>query len=561
MGLGIVYRYQQNYEKAKELFLKAIELNEKWAYPWSNLGIVYLDQKDYEKAKELFLKAKELDEKWAYAWYGLGNVYRGQKDYEKAKEAFLKAIELFKTGGDSYLASIAENVLNKLIEKIKAEIAVEDVRKKSHDRDPLHLLLSKTEQFEDEVFSNQKKFQDFVVDRAIGQEEQIYLKVLRRWNSYTPIIADNYYVGRGGGYFLKFRGRGIVIDPGFNFIDNFKGAGHCFDEIDVVLISHAHNDHTSDLESILTLLNNCNKRRKGLDDFSSEDTVRADIAGSLGIDIRSVTEEDIEKEFISGSSRRKTLDLYITKSVEKKFGGMLNLYSNADYSYHVVESGDVKTLFDEMLRVNIITAKHNDIISDRDSVGIVFEFDKTILIYTGDTGWDSSIETQYKRIRKKYDDKYVVLLAHLGGFKEYENKYLNPDEKGKCFYINHLGRLGLGRLLSVLRPQLCFISEFGEELRKHREEIADIYNEIFQKTLLLPADIGLEYHIMERKVRAITEINLEKYTYGVGLVDPEQVKTCLLRRDYSLHYFDSGATFKESDLMQVLLEEFDRSSK
>ena len=81
-----------------------------------------------------------------------------------------------------------------------------------------------------------------------------YIEVLRRWNSYTPIVADDYHISKGGGYYLKAGGYGIVIDPGFNFIDNFKGAKHKFHEIDVVIISHAHNDHTADLESILTLL-------------------------------------------------------------------------------------------------------------------------------------------------------------------------------------------------------------------------------------------------------------------------------------------------------------------
>jgi tetratricopeptide (TPR) repeat protein len=558
-GLGIVYRSRKDYGKAKEAFLKAISLEDKAEYPWNGLGNVYLDQEDYEKAKEAFLKAIALDDNFASPWNGLGVVYREQKDYEKAKEAFLKAIALFKIVGDSYWGSIAENSLNQVIEKIKTEISVENVRKNSYERDPLALLLSKTEQFEGEVFNNQKAFQKFVVDSAVEQENQVYLKVLRRWNSYTPIVADNYNVGKGGGYFLKFRGKGIVIDPGFNFIDNFKGAGYCFDEIDIILISHAHNDHTSDLESILTLLNTCNKRRKGLDHFSSDDTVRADIAKSRGIDISKVTDEDIEKEFSSGSSRRKTLDLYITKSVDKKFGGMLNLYSKADYSCHIVEKGDEKTLLGGMLKVKIIYANHNDIISDRDSVGFVFDFDDTILIYTGDTGWCGEIEAQYQSIFKEYDGKHIVLLAHLGGFKEYENKYLSPDEKGKCFYINHLGRLGLGKLVSILKPQLCFISEFGEELRKHREELVEIYHSIFTQTFFLPADIGLEYHIMERKVRAITEIDLEKYTCKFGLVDPKQVKTCLLRKDYSLHYFYKKAAFKEGDLAQVLIDGFYRS--
>ena len=327
------------------------------------------------------------------------------------------------------------------------------------------------------------------------------------------------------------------------------------------MITHAHNDHTSDLESILTLLNNSNKRRKGLDDFTSDDTIRADIAKSREMDISKVSEEDIEKAFLEGSSRRKVIDFYISKSVDKKFSGMLNLYSNDDYTYHVIERGDVKILFNGSLKVNVIGAKHNDIISDRESVGFVFIFDKLGLIYTGDTGWSAEIEKQYESISEDLKDKHIVLLAHMGGFKEYENKYLFPETRKDAFYKNHLGRLGLAKLVQIIKPEICFISEFGEEMRNYREELAEIYTRIFkQTTLFIPADIGLEYHLNNDKIRAITELDLDKYEYKTSLIDPNCIRTCLLRKDYSLHYFDDHATFKESALIQVLIEQFDKSS-
>ena len=115
--------------------------------------------------------------------------------------------------------------------------------------------------------------------------------------------------------------------------------------------------------------------------------------------------------------------------------------------------------------------------------------------------------------------------------------------------------------MNTLKPNICFISEFGEELRNHRVKLAEIYNATFKDTRFLSSDIGLEYHIKEKKIRAITELNLDEYNYGTDLVDPLHVETCLLRKDYSLHYFDGKAKLKESDMMQVLVEKFDRSLK
>jgi glyoxylase-like metal-dependent hydrolase (beta-lactamase superfamily II) len=64
---------------------------------------------------------------------------------------------------------------------------------------------------------------------------------LRGWSSAVTLLegsTDSHWVG--GGYFLKWRGKGIVIDPGFDFIDNFHDAGYHMREVDAVLVSHNH---------------------------------------------------------------------------------------------------------------------------------------------------------------------------------------------------------------------------------------------------------------------------------------------------------------------------------
>ncbi|BBD09704.1 MBL fold metallo-hydrolase [Desulfovibrio ferrophilus] len=81
--------------------------------------------------------------------------------------------------------------------------------------------------------------------------------VLRRWNSFTPIVpdeADRQRVYRGGGYFIWHQNKGTVVDPGFRFIRNFADAGGRVNDIDNIVVTHAHNDHTADLESIFTVL-------------------------------------------------------------------------------------------------------------------------------------------------------------------------------------------------------------------------------------------------------------------------------------------------------------------
>ena len=71
--------------------------------------------------------------------------------------------------------------------------------------------------------------------------------VLRRWQSFNPKIPrpGGWWV-RGGGYFLMWHGRGLVIDPGYDFIQNFYDEGFSLEDIDAVIISHSHPDHDDD---------------------------------------------------------------------------------------------------------------------------------------------------------------------------------------------------------------------------------------------------------------------------------------------------------------------------
>ncbi len=83
---------------------------------------------------------------------------------------------------------------------------------------------------------------------------------LRRWQSYTPALSAPQKVSRGGGYFVfqcHSKGKvnkGVVIDPGIYFLENFIEEGFSIQDIDAVLLTHSHIDHRDDLESILTLI-------------------------------------------------------------------------------------------------------------------------------------------------------------------------------------------------------------------------------------------------------------------------------------------------------------------
>ena len=73
--------------------------------------------------------------------------------------------------------------------------------------------------------------------------------VLRKWNSYTPALpSGGDEQSRGGGYFIWHNGHGTVIDPGYNFIQNLDEACCRLCDINNIVLTHAHNDHTIDFK-------------------------------------------------------------------------------------------------------------------------------------------------------------------------------------------------------------------------------------------------------------------------------------------------------------------------
>ena len=549
-------------KKAKIAFalelLKIADENSLDDYQYWCSGLLSWAKSELSVAVDFFKKSLEIDSEFAYPWSNLGNVYYDQKKYEEALENYEEARKRFDKKSDAYWISLCSN------KKTEITTLIDSANKRKAKGDRISRVLNEIEkqEIENQSERNKQSFLNFVKEYPVDEGNLgCNFQVLRRWNSYTPIIADNYHISKGGGYFLRIKGKGIVIDPGFNFIDNFKGRKHIFQEIDAVFITHAHNDHTSDLESILTLLHKFNSRVKGDPHVFQENSIRDELAknadGGKGIPYDAVKEKDVQTAFQT-SPRRKQLDIYLTQSTYQKYMGMLNLDSKEDYKLHTIGpewKGEINGI-----KICAIPAKHHDLISDRDSVGFLFSGDNFSIVYTGDTGWSDEIEAAYKKIandKHLYQDKaHKLLVAHIGGFKSYEKKYNGSETyDSRVFYKNHLGRLGLVKVNEVLEPNVCFVSEFGEELKGQRVKLAKIYDEVFDDTTFIAADIGLEMDLERGKINAIVHVDLDapnlKDALKKDFIVPKDVGVRPLRKDFSLNYF-SREHVNEADLIECL---------
>jgi len=559
---GIIFRNIGKQEKVIEDYTKAIELKADNATAYYNRGIIFKEIGEQEKAIADYTKAIELKTDYANAYSNYGFLLKESGEYEKAKGMFLKAKEKYQLEDKPFYVSKMDNVIKELDEYIN----ISD-KNEIENKDLFSKVINQTKHIYSISNSKKSGFLEFLKPNN-SPESVNYFEVLRRWNSYTPIVADNYHISKGGGYFLKINGNGIVIDPGLNFIENFKGQGHLFEEIDMVLISHSHNDHTADLESILALLHRYNENIKISDD-PEIDTIEKDLMKNAKVDnpwdklSEKERKNKIDIEF-EHSPKRKIIEFYMTVSTFKKFSGMFELFDRTNYRIHIIEEGSI-TIVDGTIKIGTLRAKHFDIISDNSAVGFTIRFDNYLLIYTGDTGINEDVAVQYQKILEDIDEGiYLILLAHIGGFKDYESKY-DKSRKYENFYKDHIGRLGLVELNNILKPKICLISEFGEEFKESRVKISEIYNGLFEnKITFLSADIGLKliFNVDDVKVEAINHVSMDNYKTEKGYFLPEDIEVCLLRKDYSLHYYSKKEQdFSEGDLIQVLIEEFEEYNR
>ena len=344
----------------------------------------------------------------------------------------------------------------------------------------------------------------FIHDESLFSGDLSFLLILREWNSYTPTIPGEEEADRGGGYFIRHGGEGIVIDPGYDFIENFYRAGGRLADINHVIVTHAHDDHTAELEALLMLLH------------------------------RRWTTKEIQV--------KTRVSLYLSEGVHRKFSGLLDL---KDPKYHriltlcpVDEGCEQRINLSGKAALTVLPAYHDDVITRDGTVGLAFEFsgekETTKIVFTGDSGlypvkldekgeprlYDGKEETpmldvsEGKALYNRYPDAFKkpdLLVAHIGSIKENEFRpqdsvWSSRDDEGRWYYVNHLGLLGTLTMLHQLNPVAAIVSEFGSELRGFHFDLVDKLKQALhnrqksenpggQISFVVPGDLTIAYDI------------------------------------------------------------------
>lgn len=358
---------------------------------------------------------------------------------------------------------------------------------------------TKKESFFKSIKAHEEKRDYFLEKDGAKWSSRSFLLILREWNSYTPALPSHDEEDRGGGYFLYYKGHGVVIDPGYDFISHFERAGGRLEDIDDIIITHAHNDHTAQLEDILTLLHKYNKIPVNND----------------------------------SKTKLKKINLYMNQGAYRKFSGLIDL-KDKKLTCHTLErpgkgAGVYSLPLCNGLKLMPLPAHHDDVITSNSAVGLWFTLDfqdeekkpyQRHLVFTADSGiYPTNEDGEFKcdndneALEALYRDAGLttppdLLVAHIGAIQE---KEFNPDtigiDRDKGYYPMHLGIRGTARIIYSLSPKAAVVSEFGSEMRDIRDDVVNaIANAItdMQKSyniadndrcFVLPGDLTTLYDI------------------------------------------------------------------
>ncbi len=233
------------------------------------------------------------------------------------------------------------------------------------------------------------------------------LVVLRRWQSYNPRIPRP--IGemvRGGGYFLFWQGKGIVIDPGYDFITNFYAEGFTLSDLNAVIITHSHPDHDDDLSTLTTLIVEWNEFHRSMG-YDKEHIVRLDV----------FLNESSHMKFSAwlkatgdGIGKILLMPLVVWNMNSEKVKS-----ENEDPKKKAIRGEDVvlSVLYEYNIKLEIVPAWHDDVIGSTSAVGLKFhlffqgEYTKPVGIigYTGDTGvYEYSLAEKVESTADKYKE-------------------------------------------------------------------------------------------------------------------------------------------------------------
>jgi hypothetical protein len=358
------------------------------------------------------------------------------------------------------------------------------------------------------------------------------------------LIPRNQSTYKGGGHFLTWQNKGIVIDPGPSFLESFIESGFRLADINAIICSHGHIDHSQDIERIITLL------------YEKNDQLE----------------------------QKQKIKLILSPGNASKYGSLLSASTDVIESTIVLYPDKNIYISDLQLEIQPILANHFEIFARADTALCfalnLFEdsIKKFTIALTNDTGLDTfqnkkineffkslsidllianigsisfarlqnmsqiSMSTQWYEylqeninVSEAFDNN--LLLSSLGyrSYSDLEKTFFNSNNlEYYNWYKTHLGFRGILHLAANANYSYMIISEFGEEIKNYRHLIAKSLNQTLEQgNKILTGDVGTKFLLEDGKVKPYCEVQ-EDFT------ENEIVENVVKNEDYRVIHFEKS---------------------
>jgi hypothetical protein len=383
-----------------------------------------------------------------------------------------------------------------------------------------------------QVYANKDRIEKQYLSGPPIRRDYPLLIAARRWNSWTPALpfisgqerikalTDSKILRyrTGGGYFLSDGKASIAVDPGYGYLESlYQVHGITIRDLDAVIITHDHPDHSAELNNILTLR------------FQYREMM---VGHPLLV-------------FMNASSFYLYKHLLEYHKAILHEAGPVRMEPNGTYT---ISDFTIKT----------VAVEHEEILDSctRDVIGAAGPSEALGLSIQGTSDhvanrtFKISIvgDTSFPRDRAKAQalldtlGKPDVVAVHLGSIeKEWANNPSSDASKidygrGKRDKGKHLGINGCAKMIALLQPRVAIITEFGEELDSdsNRRTVTDIIREFSRCSMpvVLPSDIGLSIALVDNKILG--------RCMECGRYVPAEILQVTERKGYLWYAYDAG---------------------
>lgn len=279
------------------------------------------------------------------------------------------------------------------------------------------------------------------------RKDHFYIN-LKGVSSSSPILYNNTFGMRlrGGGFYFRWNTSGVVVDPGLYFVANMHEHGLSINDIDAVIVTHDHIDHTGDM-MILDDLEHQIKDDKTIRWYVCREIYEAK---RLKCDQMCLVSPGHNYELTGNVSLRTTETRHIKDPVSESY---------------------LDSTFGCVFKLKEYTEPSGRLVGER------------MIGYTSDTTYWDGMEKDY--------DKVDMLIANISSVWDTDVQLESQNEL-------HLGYRGCVKMLHGFEqaPQLFLLSEFWNGLGDIRFPVSkQLRRAVLQKeldTAVLPTEIGME---------------------------------------------------------------------